>query len=62
MGKVRHDWSMVKKYHDCKELEGLLESMPDNIVSGILRFAWSGTGNSNKGAYKGGHEHPLPAG
>ncbi|MDR3561771.1 MAG: alpha/beta hydrolase [Negativicutes bacterium] len=35
MGKVRHDWSMVKKYHGCKELEGLLESMPDNIVSSI---------------------------
>ena len=33
--KVRHDWSMVKKYHGCKELDRLLESMPDNIVSSI---------------------------
>ena len=31
--KVRQDWSMVKKYHSCKELDQILECMPDNIVS-----------------------------
>ena len=31
--KVRLDWSMVKKYHGCKELNEILESMPDNVVS-----------------------------
>ena len=31
--RVRPDWSMVRKHHSCKELDKLLESMPDNIVS-----------------------------
>jgi hypothetical protein len=31
--KIRPDWSMVKKHHRSEELDKLLESMPDNIVS-----------------------------
>ncbi len=31
--KIWPDWSMIKKYHGCKELDKILENMPDNIVS-----------------------------
>ena len=31
--KVRLDWSMVKKYHGCKELDKIVKNMPDNIFS-----------------------------
>lgn len=31
--RVQQDWSMVKKYHGCKELDKILENTPDNIVS-----------------------------
>jgi hypothetical protein len=30
--KTRLDWSRIKKYHGCKELDLLLEKMPENIV------------------------------
>ena len=26
-------WSMIKKYHDCEELDKIVKNMPDNIVS-----------------------------
>jgi hypothetical protein len=31
--RALQEWSIVKKYHDCKELETILENMPGNIVS-----------------------------
>jgi len=31
--RVRQDWSMVKKYHGCKELDKILENTLENIVS-----------------------------
>ena len=31
--KISPDWSMVRKYHGCKELDEILENMTDNIVS-----------------------------
>jgi pimeloyl-ACP methyl ester carboxylesterase len=30
---VRQDWSMIKKYHDCEELDKIVKNMPANIVS-----------------------------
>ncbi|MDR3573466.1 MAG: alpha/beta hydrolase [Anaerolineaceae bacterium] len=34
--KVRQDWSLIKKYHGCEELDKILECMPDNIVSSSI--------------------------